>query len=360
MAKIDMTGLTAAIPEAVQELKDLIKKDAFTFGDLMSTVSIVPDVDYAKKIGFLGKLAAIGMTSSGSCTLNTINATMPTTEKTWDPIQYDTRLALCKDDIANTIAMKVLKKGPEVFDMTNTDYMALFLEAVSEAMNEMYWRFIWFADKDAAGVDDSPAGYITAGVDLSLINPIDGLWKRARTIIASTPAQRVTIAANAQITTALQNSTFTKELALAAANSIYYDAPLQIQTKMLADGFEAKCTLAFFNKLIQNFQGFELESMRVDLEGGVSAGIKVNGIAFVPVPEWDEAIGVYENLGNSNRDPFRVVCYAKENALVGVPSLSTWGEFLADYSIETKKVYVDITDKIDALFLQDDMVMVAI
>ena len=360
MAKIDMTGLTAAIPEAVQSMSDLIKKEAFTYGDLMQLVTLVPDVSYAKKIGFLGKLAAIGKTKSGTtCTLNTVTATVPTTESTWDPTEWDTRLVLCKDDIEGTIAMKTLKNGVESFDLTGTDYIKAFTDALIEAINEMYFRMVWVSDTDAAGTDDSPAGYITAGADLDLVNMIDGLWKRARTAIATDTTQHIDIPANDEITTVAQDAAFTTALALTYSKNLFFNAPLRIRNKMKRDGYIAYCTQAYFDKLLSNFQTFDLESMRKTLEDGAEA-LMINGIPFVAVPEWDEMIETYEDQGAYYRDPFRCIVYAKNNALVGVPSVSTWGEFDAFYDRTDKKVYIDLDDKIDALFLQSDMIMVAI
>ena len=359
-SKIDFGTLTAAIPIAVQSLGDLIKEESLAYGDLMTTVSILGGVSVAEKIGFLGELTKVGMTSAtAGCAYNTVAGTIATTEKAWSPIEYDTKMTLCANDIDGTIAELSLKAGVDRLDMTATEYMDMFEEALDIAISKMFWRIVWMADTDAANVSDSPSGYITDGVDLDYVNMIDGLWKRARTIIATTPAQRVTIAANAEITTAAQNAAFTKALALQYANSIYFDAPLEMQAKMLADGFEVKCTVAFFNKLIQNFQSYELESMKSNLENGLFS-IKVNGIAFVPVKEWDEMINEFENLGNSKRDPFRAIAYQKTNALVGVPSTTTWGVFRSMFSEETDMMYIKIRDKIDALFLHDNMVMVAI
>ena len=360
MAEIDMTGLTAAIPEAVQQMSDLIKQEAFMYGDLMQLITLVPDVSYAKKIGFLGKLSAIGKTQGATgCTLNIVDAQIETTESTWAPAEYDTRLVLCKSDIEGTIAMKNLKKGVESFDMTNTDYIEAFIEGLIEAIDEMYWRIIWMGDTDAENTDASPGGKITSGVDTALLNMIDGLWKRARTVIATATDQRVTIPANALLTTALQDAAFTEALALTYSKNIFLNAPLRIRNKMKKDGYVAYCTQAYFDKLIANFEGFELETMRVTLEDGADA-IKVKGIPFVAVPTWDELIETYEDQGLYYRDPFRCICYAKNNALVGVPSVSTWGEFDAFYDRTDKKVYIDLDDKIDALFLHTNMLMVAI
>ena len=360
MSKIDFSSLSDRFPEPVMELKDLIKKKSFEYGDLQRLVVIIGDVDYQKKIGFLDELGDIGKKANATaCSLNEITANIATTEKEWNPQKWDTQLKLCAEDVEGTIAQLALKKGVDKFDMSDTEYFDLFIEALEIAINKMYFRFVWMSDKDAANVSDSPSGYITDGKDVDLINVNDGLFKRARAIIAATPTQRVTIAANTEVTTAQQNAEFPKATALAVANSLYFDAPLDIQAEMIGGGYIAKCTVAYFNKLIQNWKSFELESMKTNLENGLFA-ISVNGLLFEPVPEWDKMINTWENLGNSKRDPFRVIVYQKENAVVGVPSMSTWGMFDAYYWKKDKSMYIDLADKIDTLFLHDNRVMVAI
>jgi len=359
-SKIDFSTLTAVIPLAVTSMGDLIKTDALDYGMLSSMVSIMGDVSVAKKIGFLGALTAVGKTSATTgCTYNTITGSIPTTEKTWDPKSYDTKMVLCENDIEGTIAELSVKKGVDKLDLTGTEYMDLFEEALDVAINKMFWRIIFFADKDAANFSDSPAGTITDGVDLDYVNMIDGLFKRSRTIIAAATGQRVTITENTAVSYALQDSTYTPAKALITAKAIYTSAPLKMRTKMVKDGYIAYCTQAFFDKLIQNFQSFELESMRTDLENGLFS-IKINGIPFMAVPEWDDIITEYEDSGVAWNQPYRILCYAKTNALVGVPSTSTWGTFKSIFSEETDTVYIKLRDMIDALFLEDSLVMVGI
>lgn len=358
-SKIDFSTLTDVIPLAVSKLSDLIKKNALEYGKLDAMISILDGVDVQKKIGFLGELTAIGMTSGAGCTYNTVAGTIPTTEKEWNPILFDTKLTLCSEDIEGTIAELSLKKGVNRNDMSDTEYMDMFIMALEIAINKMYWRIIFHADKDAANIDDSPAGIITAGVDVKLLNMIDGFWKRARVIVAAAPAQLVAIAANAQATTALQNSTFTPALALTAANNIYYNAPVETQAKMLSGSYAAWTTVAFYNKLIQNFQGFQLESMLSNQTEGIKGGININGISFMPVFEWDDMINRFENLGAKKNNPFRVACFEKTNFLVGIPSMTEWGQFKSIFSEETDQMYIKIKDKIDAQFYEDSLIMVA-
>ena len=358
MSKIDFQYLTDRFPEQVMSMSELIKEHAFAYGELNKVVSIVGDVRHQKKIGFLGKMGMIGQTGTGTgCAYNKVERTIDTSEKEWNPQEYNHWLTLCSDDIADTVASLTLKYGVDVHDLEETEYLDYFVEALEISIAEMYWRIIFHGDKNAANVNASPPGVITAGLDVKYVNMIDGLWKRAETIAASHPEQYKTIAANLEVTTAAQYAAFDKATALAHAKSLYNDAPLRIKAQMKRGEYRAYCTIAYFDQLKENFKGFELESMKSNLEDGMDI-IKVQGLTFEAVPEWDKMIDEVENLGARVNNPFRVLVYNKTNALVGVPSMKTWGQFKMTFSEETDKFYIKLKDKIDALFLHDNDLMI--
>lgn len=366
MAKPDFSGLTTFIPIAVQGISELIKAKVFEQADLSKEITIMSNIEFQKKVGFLGQMDDIGMKRTvGACAFNTIDAQMATTEKTWTPMPWDTKLVYCADDYANTIGEIALQKGIDQFDMTNpsNELMQVIIDFLYPNIVRMYNRFIWMSDSTAAHTDDSPAGNITPTVDLKLINIADGLWKKAIAIWAAAPAQKITIAANAEATYALQKSALTPALALSYANSLYYDAPAVIREAMTMPGWYFKCTQSFFDKLAQNFQGVGatqgLESMRVSLENGLK-GISINGIPFVPDPTQDAMIQKYNDNGTSWYKPHRVVLMHKENAVFGTPDSATWGNFKMHFSDDDDKVYIKLADKFDTMWLHDNLVMGAI
>lgn len=358
----DFTPLLSPMPEAVQLISELLKTAIFNQADLTKEVTVLSGIKYRKKVGFLGKMGMIGMKSLGSCTLNQVTAALTASEKEWTPEPYDSEIKYCAEDYAETIGQLGLKDGIEIFDMMNTPVMNLVAEYLQPAFTEMYNRLLWMADKTAAHTDDSPAGEISPAVDLKFVNMQNGLWKRAAAIFAAHPTQLIAIAANNQATYALQDSTFTPALALAVANDLYFKAPRQIKQvlKKKSPAWYYKCTTAFFDKLIQNFQGVggtvALDQMRINLENGLQ-GIKINGVAFVEDPTMDELIEVYNNTGVKLIRPYRVILMSKENAVMGVPNESTFGFFDMFYSKEQMKVIVRFRDEYDTMWLQDSLVM---
>lgn len=359
-SKIDFSTITAAIPEAVQELRDMIKEAVFQHPAITEMVTVVDGIVYGKKVGYYGKLGDVGMKKGTTgCSLNTIAASVTTSEKSWVPGAWDTRLEWCADDIKNTVAAKGLKKGINRYDMTDTEYMTLVSELVQEALVDFVQRIVWFGDLTAANTDDSPAGYISPAKDVKFVNFCDGLWKRARAIIAAAPAQRVTISANALTTYAAQKAGLSNANALIAVQNMILTAPMELRQELLKGGYMIALTQMFYDKVAANFKSFELESMKTNLENGLS-GIKIEGVPVVPVPSWDVMINEWENTGAKWRDPLRGILFNKDHALLGVPSTTEWGMFDVFFDKVTRKVYIDMDDTVDTQWAFDNLVMVAI
>ena len=228
-SKIDFPALVSVI----NDLSDVLKTEGLTYKNLNEIVTVVGGIEKAKKLGFLGEFTDIGMKNAGNCSYNAVSGTITVTDKEWYPQPYDSEITMCSDDFEEKLGSPTFKNGVDRHDMRDTEVFQLFIDRFELAIQKMYWRLAFMADKDAANVDDSPAGYITSGVDVKLFNVCDGLFKKLTTIIGTHPTQRITITQNAQATSALQNSTMWAANALAYANAIYYTAPIDIETKMI-------------------------------------------------------------------------------------------------------------------------------
>ena len=362
MGKIDFSSLTNFIPEAVNDMADLIKQELFTNTSLTEKVTVVDGIVYGKKVGYLTRMGDIGKKASATaCALNTVNAQIGTAEKTWTPRPFDTRVELCAEDVLNSIAVKSLKKGVNRTDLTDTDYLNTFIEFLQTSMLEMYNRMTWLGDMTAARFGDSPAGYFSdtvdgAAFDKDLVNMQYGFFYRIAQVLSTETAQKIDLSTyNNQVSYALQKSTMTAAVALATAKKLTTDLPLDFNYENQYFG----CTRFFYNALIENFQGFALESNRSDLINGVT-GIKIDGVPFVPVPELDWMINRYQNSGTRWHNPHRVVAMRKDNLLLGVPDVTQWGLFEMFYDKLTRKFYIDIKDEFDTMILHDKQIAMAI
>jgi len=355
--KIDFSGLTAAIPEVVTDMKDLVKKKVFNEGNFGNLLTVTGGIDHDKKVGYLGEMGDIGEKANPSgCTLNTRVVTLPITEETWEPKPFDQRLFFCADDLNNTIGQKVLDKGIDKYDMQQTEYFKLLLDYISNQIQKMNWRFAWMCILDGTNVDDSPPGEFTAGVDKNLLNVQNSLFKRAYDVIGNEAGQRVEIDANNQSTYQEQLDELTGEKAFEIAQKIYFDAPLEIRQHVLEGNVKALCTLSFHDKLSQYMQGKDLETTFANLQDGTRI-VKVNGVEYVAVPEWDYMINRFNNTGTKWKDPHRVLLTTKDNMLFGIPSTTVWNNWEMWYEKKDKGVYLDISDKFDTRFAHKNMLM---
>ncbi len=92
-----------------------------------------------------------------------------------------------------------LNTGTDRAYLQDTPYWdQVLMPLLEKAMKEMFWRIVWFGDKDAKNIADG--GILKAGINPKLFNMCDGLWKRLQAIIAANPNQHTEIAANAATT----------------------------------------------------------------------------------------------------------------------------------------------------------------
>lgn len=366
MAGINFSGLTSFIPEAVNDMKDLIKTKVFQHKDLSKDCTIVEGIEYKKKIGYLNSLGDILMKSSGSCSLNSVNAQATTTEKEWDPRPFDTRIEICPEDFNATMAVKAFKKGVNQNDLTDTDYLEIFEELLVESYVKSLNRMIWMSELLAAKTNSSPAGNFSPNVDgasfnLGFVNMQNGLFWKAAQIISSLTDNHIDLsAANGQTSYAAQKSAMTPALALTAAKAFANECPLETMQALETGTAYVRCTRSFWNALKANFSANgTLQSMFENLQNGIKA-LRVEGIPFVVTPEFDYMINRYNNSGTKWINPHRALLYDKSNVLLGVPSLSTWGDFDMHYNRDSKKYNIDIKDYFDVHFLFDNQIMYAI
>jgi hypothetical protein len=363
MSKFDFSGLTTFLPEAVNDMRDLIKTEVFESSDLQANVTIVDDVRYNKRVGYLGKLTDIGRKASATpCAITEVAATIPATQKLWQPKPFDTRLILCAEEIHQGLATKAINAGVSRNDLTDTVYLDMFMEYLKTAIIEMYNRMIWLSDLNAARFSDSPAGTFSDTVDgaalnLNTVNMQDGFFVKLASVISTLTTHRVDLTAEnvTPATYTLQKAAMTKARALAIAEQLTKDMPLNFNPK----DKQFWCTRDFWNALHSNFQGFALESTRQDLENGITA-LNINGVPFVHKPEFDWMIHRYQNTGTKLTNPHRIFAFNRENFLLGVPDVSKWGEMEMHYDKITRKYYIDLKDEFDVMIAQDTQVAYAI
>jgi hypothetical protein len=278
------------------------------------------------------------------------------TKKAWAPGTMETLIELCISDMETNLSLYSLKLGPDAPDLTGTDYLNVFIDTLQKAWNKAYWR-IWLMDKTAAHSDDSPAGVITPAVSLDYFDLVDGYWHQVFAIVTTTPARKVAIAANAQVTYALQDSTLTPALAWEYLNDVTYNATSALKQHPKGDCvFYA--TRSLVDKAKQHLQDKSIVNTYLNMTNGIET-LMVNGYACQAIDIWDEQIRAYEDNGVYWNKPHRAYLGLRDHLMLGTPSTGMIEMINAYYDPKTRTTNLEARDGISPLILQDDLIQVA-
>lgn len=312
-----------------------------------------------QQIAKLGRLGLVGKLKGDVCDVAESTQTIGAVQKFWNPEIIADKFGNCWKDLKETFFIWGTNNGINRDDLTTTDF-ANFLEMrISEALVEAFWRIGWMGDTDAANYSDSPAGYITDGVDVDYFNAIDGFWKQLFAIAPlTTSARRVEITKNAGNSYANQtfNSTdTTNRVATGIFAALKYNADFRLRaqpnkvivsTQRLVDQYAAELRAGDF------------DASYIRIEGGYDA-LMFEGIPIIPVSYMDEMIEEYFNDGTKWYVPHRAVLTTTDNLGVGVETEGNLTELDAWYSKDDNKYFVRTEVSMDVKVIDDDLVQVA-
>lgn len=303
---------------AVKDLRDLLVLTNFVDEALEQFFSFKQNVAQGQKLGWTGEMEDIGW-AGAPCNPDYKTPAIAAAEKTWDIGQWSTPLKWCYEDFMNTIAEYALKTGTDIGDITSTDIMDVVIyPAFDLAIKRMFWRFIWFGDKDAKNIAEEDGGNITAGFDVELFKPCNGFFKQLFAVAAENPSQHTTIAANSQASYALQMAKIKEAgVAIDIFDSILENADSRISsldgaglfvTKSLGDALTKDLKREY--KLIleweQIFKGLEVS--------------EYNGVPIYRISLWDRMIQKFQNDGTKLNLPHRAVYGSPKQLFVGSPA----------------------------------------
>lgn len=251
-------------PENLASIKDAVQETFYNDEDFSSFVNI-QKVKEKDPIALLGEMEMVGK-KGGGCDPTYEEKGIANSQKRWEFGQWEIPVKICYEAIKGTIGEYSLKTGTAIGDLTSTDFMTIFADALQRAMEQMIWRFGWLGDKEAALAGEG-GGKLTAGLDVSNFNVCDGLFKR---IFTATATKHTAIAANSETTAALQISALRKSgAATTLVDTILMDADTRIvddsdavllMTRSLADAltYDLKKTYHDIMPWEKLFDGFEV------------------------------------------------------------------------------------------------------
>lgn len=339
-------------PENLASIKDAVQETFYNDEDFSSFVNI-QKVKEKDPIALLGEMEMVGK-KGGGCDPTYEEKGIANSQKRWELGQWEIPIKICYEALKGTIAEYSLKTGTVIGDLTSTDFMTIYTDALYRAMLQMIWRFGWFGDKTAALAGEG-GGKLTAGLDVSMFNVCDGLFKRIFTATAT--KNHTVIAANSETTAAAQVSALRKKgAATTLVDTILMDVDTRIiddsdavllMTRSLADAltYDIKQTHNLIMPWEKVFDGFEVATY--------------NGVKIARVGIWDRMIKAYEKGEATINLPHRAVFCNPKHLMVGADADALISDLDIWFDQKERRNYLYATGKIGTALLEEDMIHAA-
>lgn len=339
-------------PENLASIKDAVQETFFKDEDFSSFVNIMK-VKNDDPIALIGEMEMVGK-KGGGCDPTYEEKGIANSQKRWELGQWEIPIKICYEALKGSIAEYSLKTGTEIGDLTSTDFMTIYTDALQRAIQQMIWRFSWFGDK-AAALAGSGGGKLTAGSDVNMFNVCDGLFKRIFTATAT--KNHTAIAANSEATSAAQVSSLRKKgAATTVVDTILMDVDTRIiddsdavllMTRSLADAltYDIKQTYHDIMPWEKVFDGFDVATY--------------NGVKIARVGIWDRMINAYEKGETKVNLPHRAVFCNPKHLMVGTDADALISDLDIFFSKKERRNYIYATGKIGTALLEENMIHAA-
>lgn len=339
-------------PANLASIKDAVQETFFKDEDFSLFVNIMK-VKNDDPIALIGEMDMVGK-KGGGCDPTYEEKGIANSQKRWELGQWEIPIKICYEALKGSIAEYSLKTGTEIGDLTSTDFMTIYTDALQRAMQQMIWRFGWFGDK-AAALSGSGGGNLTAGSDVNMFNVCDGLFKRIFTATAT--KNHTAIAANREATAAAQVSALRKKgAATTIVDTILMDVDTRIiddsdavllMTRSLADAltYDIKQTYHDIMPWEKVFDGFDVANY--------------NGVKIARVGIWDRMINAYEKGETKVNLPHRAVFCNPKQLMVGTDADALISDLDIFFSKKERRNYIYATGKIGTALLEENMIHAA-
>lgn len=340
-------------PENIRSLRDALIKKLVEDENFRNAVTI-KKVRNGEPLAILGEMDAVGKVGAG-CSPTFEQAGIGNSQQRWELGDWQIALAICYENLEETIAEYCLKSGTEIGDVTGTDFMAVYLELLETQLKRMVWRLAWFGDTAADTIANG--GVLTNGTDPDLFKVCDGLFKELFAIATGNPNQLTAISANAQSAYALQKSTM---LAAGYATNIVDQILIDANGMINANG-EA---VLFMNKKFADALAHDIKvtyKSNLPFER-IFDGFYVaeyGGVKIASIATWDYIIDTFENTGTAWNLPYRAVLANPRNLLVGCDANDPVSDLDIWFNKDERQVKVYAAGKMDTMVGIPELVHVA-
>lgn len=344
--------------EQIQSVSEGIQKAFFSNKKINEVLTVLTGLKAKQQIAVFGHLGLVGRTFSG-CEPTPNPGQIRATTKTWDPVYIEDRFTQCWKDLLPSFWAYGLKNGVDKADLTGTDFANFLEERISEAMVEAAWRIGFFAGTTHSPVGDGAGnGLLTAGVDKTFFNMLNGIWAQIFTIVAGDAARKTAIANNAGADKAAQAFT-TTDTTNKLVSGIF-------ETMILSADFRLRdnekkvilCTQSMADQYVKELKKQDLPSAYERRESGIQT-LQIDGVTIIPLSIWDRIIRAYFDNGTKWHLPHRAILTSMDNLQIGTEEVNNLTE-LKPFYLEKEKTYnVDFGFNYDAKIVEDDMFQVA-
>lgn len=277
MAQVpDISNLTIN-PTEVADVREMIAQFIYQDPNYLSYHTVVDGIIRKTQILLDDSSGLAGWKATGCAAIASGGMDIKMAEMYWDLVTIEDSLSICQSDLDQNFKALVKKYSKDKFgDLADQEAINIYVTAkVAQFILEAHERLVWLGDTAADNVTDG--GYVIDTLDPKFFTPVDGIWKQVFTAVAAGTTPRTTIAANAENTKALQDSTYTDALAFAAVKGVYdkADNALKLDPK------------AFIRVDADTFNKYKNYLASNTLSGGGLSEITINGIkeiAYMGVP----------------------------------------------------------------------------
>lgn len=306
---------------------------------------VIPLIDAKPDYGYMKVRQA-------NCQMNICSITTTSSAKKWQPVDYNCRLVICKDDL--TCDFKLFwEMNCKDYDNMNDAYMDFLARKVRENLNASQWRIAYFDDSE--NTDPLYAG-------------VDGLFKQYLDLAPVGSPQRIEIPENAGATIAAQ-MTLDADRGYEVLKAMYkYASEQRPQILSRPDAhFDVTPELAF------NYQAWLMDNKEVNCcfnttnDGVTSTRYAIDSLNYLGVPiriryEWQEIIQwQQQQTGAVNYDnPHRALLTYKGNKPAGTCDDNSFSNFDMFYDKKDKQIYIDAETSFDVKVVVDTDFVIAI
>ena len=352
---------------AIKDLKELLILTTFMSEELEKYFTFMQNVNTGDKLGWTGEMNDVGWAGT-SCNPTYKSFSIEAAQKEWTVGKWEIPLKLCYTELENTIAQYCLKSGTDIQDLTSTEYMDnIVLPALERAMYQMAWRIIWFGDTAATNITSSTnsatppvttySGSIKAGVDVDLFKTCNGLFKQLFAIGTANSAQKTAIAANSEVTYALQKSKLRESgVAIGIFDTMFANADSRIDHM---DGAAVFCTKSLTDALTADLKReYKLILDWQQVYGGLKVA-EYEGRTIYSVGIWDRFIQSYQDNGEYLNLPHRAVFGSPSQMLVGSPANQIISDVDVFFDKQSRENYMYAAGMLGTLVGEDNLFQLA-